>query len=169
MVFCAASMCFVVAANALPALAQQARLDRLVVAGVGVLESETKKITSPDILSGQKYETSNVRLVKAGSDIALRLDMQFGVLLSVVGAPKGAVVPVKIRWTYPGDGMTRPDNNANKKFDEYDSTVRIGAADQSFGWLVKSEYQRVAGVWTLEIWTIDKARRLVVQTFNVTN
>lgn len=160
--------CLILLGMTLPALAQSARVDRLVVTGVGVIQSELKKIESPDISTGQKYETTKARVARAGSDIALSGNTNFGVLLSVIGTPRGANVPVRVRWTYPGDGMTRPDTNKTVKFDEYDASVQIGGADQNFGWNVMSDYQRVVGVWTLEIWTIDKSRKLLQQTFNVT-
>ena len=66
------------------------------------------------------------KLLRRTTEITARLGVEFGLRYRIVGAPKGAKVPVKIVTIYPGDGLRNP------KADKADAARRAerGPADR---------------------------------------
>ena len=148
------------------AAAQAVKVDRIEVARPGTYEIEVgKPIPDAGVATGNRFQATAYKSVKAGADIPAKLGTVIGAELTIVGTPRRGKVPLKVVWRYPSPGLTNPDSKTAKTSDEYTDTQLIGEKFPVF-WGLTQPWHIVPGTWTLEVWQGE--RKLVTQQFQLT-
>ena len=144
---------------------QTPRVDRAEVSKPGIYSAKvTKRIADKSISTGTRNEVGEIRNTEITTLIPAKVNMFFGLEGTVIGAPKGTGIPVRIVWRYPQPGLKNPAGGAAKLIDEYMDSAVIGKNFQFF-WQLTRDWQIVPGVWTFEMWY--QGRKLVSQNFTL--
>jgi Domain of unknown function (DUF3859) len=146
--------------------AAKPHVDRIEVVSAGLFKSKVaKKVASPGSATGTRDVIASEKLLRRTTEIKASLGAEFGLRYRIVGAPKGAKVPVKIVTIYPGDGLRNPKADKPTQREELNEDRPIGRV------LYEShhfdhDWEMVPGVWSFEIWYDGK--KLAEQKFTVT-
>jgi hypothetical protein len=146
--------------------AQPPRVDRVEIVAAGLFKSKVaSKVASPGSASGTRAEIAREKLLRRTTDIPARLGAEFGLRFRIVGAPKGAKVPVKIVTIYPGEGLRNPKADKPTQREELNVDRSIGRVLYE-SYHFDHDWELVPGTWSFEIWY--EGRKLAEQKFNVT-
>jgi hypothetical protein len=112
---------------------------------------------------GHAIETDE-RLAAMTRTVPMQLGVHFGFHFTMVGAPAGAMVPLRMVTYFPSPGLRNPQASQPILRHEYTRNTAIGQP-QYHDYSFDSPWELVPGTWTMEIWYGD--RKLVSQSFTV--
>ena len=107
---------------------------------------------------------TNERLTAMTRTVPMQHGVDFGFHYTVVGAPAGAMVPLRIVTLFPSPGLRNPKASQPILRNEYTRNTPIGRP-QFHDYGLDEPWELVPGTWTMEIWYGD--RKLVSQSFTV--
>jgi hypothetical protein len=147
------------------AWAQSASIERAVITNFGIYELEIKKEKDGKAPPRRSWEVvTRFRHVETTTTIPARLCTSFGFEYTIVGAPAGVEIPIKMIAKFPSQGMYDPEKRA--------TTYRTEAlVDRAIGrshlrsYTLDKQWELVPGVWTFELW--HRERKLAEQTFTL--
>jgi hypothetical protein len=143
------------------------RADRITDVKAGLMSLDGTKTVKDDSISTGTKVVATAKIVRTGKNIEmLKSPFAIGVDCLIVGSPKGVSAPLKVIWRYPEPGLKSPDSGTTKLTDEIHDPYKIGERTQFFWSFGDSDWVRVPGIWTVEVWQDD--RKLLVQEFNLT-
>lgn len=147
------------------AAAQTAKVDRIQIDGAGITEvASEKRVQDRDAASGHRIETKGVRLKEATTRIPAIFGTRFGMIYSVVGHPRDAIVSFKRVTIFPQVGLLNPSTGQRTYRQEAMFQDRIGV--QSYrGYYLNNEWEVVPGEWVIQVW--DGNRMLAEQKFTL--
>ncbi len=145
--------------------ADEVRVDRIDVLDTGIFKVTTGEETvDPNAPTGTISAVTTAINVKATTDIAAELGLEFGLRYVVVGAPAGAAVPLDFVITYPAPGLVDPADPKPLLESRYTKEKEIGHTVY-LGYGFENDWEIVPGTWTFEIWF--EGRKLASQSFAV--
>ena len=146
--------------------AQKAHVDRIAVVSAGLFKSKiARKVASPGSATGTRDVIASETLLRRTTETTARLGDEFGFRYRIVGAPKGAKVPVKIVTIYPGEGLHNPKTDKMTQREELNVDRQIGRLPYE-SYSFDHDWEMVPGTWSFEIWYDGK--KLAEQKFTVT-
>jgi len=147
------------------AYAQTPQIDRIDVVEYGIYTTTTEnKVSAPGTASGTRAIVTDIRHAATTRTVSAQKGVDFGFRYTVVGAPAGAVVPIRFVTIFPAPGLRNPDTQQLKARSEYDFNVAIGQTSfKSYG--LDNDWKVVPGIWTMQIWY--QGRKLAEQSFTV--
>ena len=146
--------------------AQAPRIDRIDIFEKGVFQNErTQSRPDPKSPTGTHDTVTNIRLVENTTTVRARHGVDVGIRFTVVGAPQGAVVPLKVIQRYPKAGIRNPQTGQTTYIYEHSFTEKIGGSHYD-GYGFDNPWEEVPGVWTFEVWY--QGRKLATQSVTVT-
>lgn len=146
---------------------QTVQVDRIQIDGVGITESASeKRLQDQDSASGYRIETKGVRLKDATTRIPAIFGTRFGMIYSIVGYPRDAIVSFRRVTIFPQVGLLNPNTGQRTYRQESESMVqdRIGVRSYQ-GYYLNNEWEVVPGEWVIQIW--DGNRMLAEQKFTL--
>jgi len=147
-------------------LADPERLDRIEVVSAGLFKSKiAKKVASPGSATGIRDVIGSEKLLRRTTEIKASLGVEFGLRYRIVGAPKGAKVPLKIVTIFPGEGVRNPKADKPTQREELNEDRPIGRVLYE-SYHFDHDWEMVPGTWSFEIWYDGK--KLAEQKFTVT-
>jgi hypothetical protein len=145
--------------------APKPRVERIDIVSAGTFKSKiAKKVASPGSATGVRDVVARERLLRKTTEVTARLGDEFGFRYRVVGAPKGAKVPMKIVTIYPGEGLRNPKADKPTQREELDTDRPIGRVLYE-SYHFDHDWEMMPGVWTFEIWY--EGKKLAEQKFTV--
>ncbi len=112
---------------------------------------------------GHSVETEE-RLAAMTRTVPMQLGVHFGFHYTVVGAPAGAMAPLRMVTYFPPPGLRNPKAPQPILRHEYTRNTAIGLS-QFHDYSFDDPWELVPGTWTMEIWYGD--RKLLSQSFTV--
>jgi hypothetical protein len=144
--------------------AQAPQVDRIDVSQFGTYTKELVHAeAAPGTPAGTLNIVTNVRLVAQTRTIPAQKGVGFGFRFVVVGAPAGALVPLRAVTIFPAP-MTNPATQRSEKQEEADISLTIGTVAYR-GYSMDSEWEVLPGVWRFQIWY--HGRKLAEEAFTV--
>jgi hypothetical protein len=133
------------------ARAQVTRVDRITVSDVGIFATEEPTVRNdPTISTGEALTANITKVLEQATSIPAKLGTNFGVQGTLIGAPRGAAVELKIVWNYPTPGIRKPETGEYKTKEQYFENKNIGDPF-AFFWTLGGEYTLIPGQWSLEL------------------
>ena len=150
----------------LSVFAQSSTVQRVNIVRLGIYELETRNRATDEILQDRSWEVvRKIRQVHATSVIPAQPCLSFGFEYVIVGAPTGAVIPIKMVTKFPGEGLYDPDTRKTTLRSETLVGRTIGAMHLR-SYTFDKRWELVPGVWTFQLWYQNQ--KLAEQTFTVT-
>ena len=145
--------------------AETVRIDRIEVERPGVYDIQSG-ISKEDqsVSTGHKVTVRVYKNLRTGPQIDAKVGTVIGAELTIVGAPRGGKVPIKVVWRYPPPGLINPETKSARTEDEYTDVQVVGEKFPVF-WGLTQEWHLVPGTWTLEVWHGE--RKFVEQQFQI--
>ena len=146
--------------------ATKPHVDRIEVVSAGLFKSKiAKKVASPGSATGIRDVIGSEKLLRRTTEIKASLGVEFGLRYRIVGAPKGAKVPMKIVTIFPGEGLRNPKADKPTQREELNEDRPIGRVLYE-SYHFDHDWEMVPGTWSFEIWYDGK--KLAEQKFTVT-
>jgi Domain of unknown function (DUF3859) len=146
--------------------AQTVRIERIDILGKGIYQVAIGKLTSEkQTPTGVAASVENVKKIEDTTTVPARHGFEFGIEYVIVGAPKGAQVPIRIVNVYPEQGLRNPKTHKTVQRSAIVRNKIIGDVIYA-GYGFENEWEAVPGVWKFELW--HKNRKLAEQSFTVT-
>lgn len=143
----------------------QAHIQAVVITDPGIYTANVvKRIPSPALATGEWSELGNAILVRHTTTVPAQPGLCFGFYYTILGAPVGAPVTLRMVNRYPGNGLADPTKAAPLLSDTQDFQMSVGATNYR-GYTFENNWELALGRWTFEIW--DGTRLLATQTFDV--
>jgi hypothetical protein len=160
----ALSLLFLLTAPSLAAT--KPHVNRIEVVSAGLFKSKVaKKEASPGSATGIRNVVASEKLLRRTTEIKASLGVELGFRYRIVGAPKGAKVPLKIVTIYPGEGLRNPKADKPTQREELNEDRPIGRVLYE-SYHFDRDWEMVPGTWSFEIWYDGK--KLAEQKFTVT-
>jgi hypothetical protein len=158
------ALCLLLVASG-PSLAAP-RVDKIEIVAAGLYKSTLSgKVVKTDSASGTRSIIASETLLKETDQVVAKPGVEFGVRYRIVGAPRGAAVPIKIVTYYPLQGMSNPKTGRTTWREELDAKRRVGRVlYESFHF--DHDWELVPGIWSFQFWY--GGRMLAEQRFAVT-
>jgi Domain of unknown function (DUF3859) len=148
-----------------PALAEEARVERIDIVGKGLYRVEPGKPT-PE--AGAPTGSIDLPLaftnIEKTDTVPARIGVEFGLEYRIVGEPTGAEVTLEFVVSYPEAGLADPDSPAPLRETRFERMKPIGEPVY-FGYGFEKDWELVPGTWTFEI-RYD-GRKLAEERFTV--
>ncbi len=145
--------------------AQSARVERIEIAGTGIIEiGKSKTIKDKEIITGSRSEATSTKIVQNTTEIPAKIDTVFGVDFRMIGVAKGKRAKIRIIWRYPEPGLKNPKGNVTT-VDAYDDVFTSSNEPNTVYWSLASDWTLVPGKWSVELW--QDRRRLINVDFNL--
>lgn len=155
----------VLMAVARPSLGQPVRIDRIELLDVGLYRAERAgHMGVPGSVAGSINRLTSVTFYERTTRVPAAVGVRFGLIFDLIGAPSGAVVPLRAIWRFPAPGLRDPRSGKVYTESVEDFPSPIGEPRQR-GYGFDNDWELVPGEWTLEI--LHGQRRLLSQTFTV--
>lgn len=89
--------------------AQSVAIQGINIVNLGIYDLETRKGSIGDNVQGRAWDVvRKIRQVQATTVIPARPCLSFGFEYLIVGAPAGAIIPIKMVTNFPGKGLYDP-------------------------------------------------------------
>lgn len=147
--------------------AQKAQIERIDIVGKGIYQVAVGKLT-PDkqAPTGVVASVKKATKIEDTTTVHARIGLEFGIEYVIIGAPKGAKVPIRVVNVYPKQGLRNPKTRRTLRHAEFVRNKIIGDTIYA-GYAFENEWEVVPGVWKIELW--HKNRKLAEQSFTVSN
>ena len=148
---------------AAPARGQEPRIDAFEIVSVGTYEVDSVS-TERDSDGVLQHAVTNVRQIAGTTTIPLRLGVTLGIQYRIVGAPDGALVPLRRVYRFPPPGARPPGSPAPLALSSAPDRVTVNATFAAT-YTLEEPWELMPGRWVLEIW--DGDRKLGEQAFTL--
>ncbi len=167
MAFSLAALAYV-AILAVPARADEARIDRIDLIAAGFYDSATAKVVTtaaaPAAAGGKTNQLADVALMSEPPADPARVGIGFGVRFRSAGEPRGGQATLRSVWKIPAPGIRNPTNGVTYRELVAEFTTAVGGVHWR-GYAFDEPWEVVPGVWTIEIWQGD--RKLLEHSFTI--
>lgn len=160
------SLTFVLLASLyLPLPAHAAEVSAVLITQYGIIQDKgvEKTVKAPGTLSGRVMLMKDASLLEQTDRIPATMGTQFGVFYEVQGEPKGAKVPLTVRFTTPG--LRGPGAKELQYVQQWEANPEIGGEESWTYYAFEHEWELVPGTWTIELFY--EGRKLAEQGFEV--
>jgi Domain of unknown function (DUF3859) len=138
------------------AFAQQPQLDRIEIDEFGVYSANKEgQVKAPDTAAGVVEQLDKMHLATSTRTVPAQAGTRFGFHFKVVGAPAGAMVPLRMVTMFPFPGLKNPVTGKRSIQNEYAIAQAIGTGAYG-GYTMTDDWEVVPGVWTFQIWYLGK-------------
>jgi len=139
-------------AFSIPALAEEARVERIEVIDKGIFLIETgEQIPESTAPTGAIEPAIKFTKIEETETVPARIGVEFGLVYRIVGEPDGAEVTLEFRVNYPEDGLADPESPTPLRETKYELAKPIGEPIY-FGYGFENDWELVPGSWRFEIW-----------------
>jgi len=153
-------------AFSIPALAEEARVERIEIVDKGIYLIETgERIPEATAPTGAVEPAIKFTNIEETGTVPARIGVEFGLVYRIVGEPDGAEVTLEFRVNYPEDGLADPASPTPLRETKYEMTKPIGEPIY-FGYGFENDWELVPGSWKFEI--RHAGRKLAEEDFSVT-
>ncbi|MFM9847367.1 MAG: DUF3859 domain-containing protein [Hyphomicrobiaceae bacterium] len=146
--------------------AQTLTVQRVIIINPGIYEVETNKRIAGENLEDRSWDVvRKFRYVQAATAVPARLCISFGFEYVIIGAPKGAEIPIKMVTKFPEAGLYDPQT---RRITRKNSTLVGRTIGTRFlrSYTFDKRWELVPGIWTFQLWHKDE--KLAEQSFAVT-
>lgn len=158
--------CFLLLGLWCGAYAQEARVERIDIVGKGIYQIAVGKLApEKQTPTGVAASVANETKIQDTTTVPAKIGLEFGIQYLIVGAPKGAQVPIRIVNVYPPPGLKNPNSKEPIRRAEIVRNKTVGDVIYA-GYGFENAWEIVPGTWTIELW--HKDRKLAQQSFTVT-
>jgi hypothetical protein len=138
------------------ARAQTAQIERIDITEVGVYCADTVgRVPFDEHPGGFRNIVTNIKLLKATTEIPALLGTRFGFYYAVAGRPHGASLTLRTVTKYPAPGLRDPDQGKTFLTSAHSYSATIGGTGYQ-GYHLEYDWEVVPGVWTFEFWQQDR-------------
>ena len=149
----------------MPALAEEARVERIDIVGKGLYLVEAgERIPEAGAPTGAIEPAITFTNIEKTETVPARIGVEFGLEYQIVGEPDGAEVMLEFLVTYPDAGIADPESPTPLRETRYELPKPIGEPVY-FGYGFENDWELVPGTWTFEIW--HDGDKLVEEHFSV--
>lgn len=158
------ALAFVVLLYPLAASAQAPQVTRADVTEYGIYTADLVNAEpAPGAVAGTEKIVTGMRLAAQTRTIPAAKGVSFGYRFVLVGAPAGAVAPLRMVTIFPSP-MINPESGQSSASSENDIGLSIGAVGYA-GYSMDNEWEVLPRVWTFQIWS--QGRKLAEESFTV--
>jgi len=157
-----------VGALAVPARADDARIDRIDLIAAGFYDAAAAKVAgtrpAPTAAGGKTNQLADLTLMGETPADTARVGIGFGVRFRSAGGPRGALATLRSVWKIPAPGIRNPENGTTYRESVAEFTTAVGGVHWR-GYGFDQPWEVVPGTWTIEIWQGD--RKLLEHSFTI--
>jgi Domain of unknown function (DUF3859) len=149
----------------MPALAEEARVERVDVVGKGLYRVETgERIPEATAPTGAIEPAIKFTNIENTETVPARIGVEFGLEYRIAGEPEGTEITLEFLVNYPEAGIADPESPMPLRETKYELAKPIGEL-LYFGYGFENDWELVPGRWGFEIW--HDGRKLAEEHFNV--
>ena len=152
-------------AGATAAAAQADRIDGADITQFGIYEHKVTGTENASSTATGMVKNVTYKFVSETTSVPARRDVGFGFEYRIVGAPKGAKVPIRSVTIFPEGGVRNPKTGQIFLRSEYVGDKAIGEPILK-GYTLDDDWEIVPGTWTFQVWFGDQM--LAEKSFTLT-